>query len=244
MTRRDTFSTRRQIAAVDSTADQRAAADLRAASRALMTFLSLIAIVFAAHLVAGRPAWALDVEVSGRPVSRAVLAIYDSKQEGAPHLTRLHKLAEMPLNHLGFTVDYRDVNEPLPTGDALAQYRGIVTWFVEPLADPAMYLRWLEPTVESGLKFVMLGEIAPRESDEMIPQINRVLARLGLSHGGTFVDLTYKSKVFRQDVAMIGFEQKLDKVRGQQQQQQVAAKVGVLGCVAGTVCVASVPQQL
>ncbi len=175
---------------------------------ALAALLAGVATVLA-PIPAGR---ALDVEVNGRAVSRTVLAIYDSKQEGPPHQTRLHKLAEMPLNHLGFMVEYRDVNAALPVGDEMARYRAVITWFVEPLTDPASYIKWLEPVVTAGRqRYIMLGEVAPRETDEVMRSINRILAPLGLAHGGTFVDLTYKSKVAFQDPGMIGFEQKLDK---------------------------------
>lgn len=154
---------------------------------------------------------ALDVEFSGRVVSRSILALYDSKQEGPPHQTRLHKLAEMPLNHLGFMLDYRDVNAPLPAPAELAGYRAVMTWFVEPMDRPAAFVDWLEKATAGGLRYIMLGEIAPRESDEMMPAINRVLSPLGLTHGSSFIDLTYTSKVASQDSKMIGFEQKLDK---------------------------------
>ena len=157
------------------------------------------------------PTLALDVEFSIRPVNRTVLALYDGKQEGLPHQTRLHKLAEMPLNHLGYMLDFRDVNGPLPVTEELARYRGVITWFVEPLDNPSAYVGWLERATATGLRYVMLGEIAPKESDELIPAINRVLAPLGLVHGGTFIDLTYKSKVVTHDPAIVGFEQKLDK---------------------------------
>lgn len=162
-------------------------------------------------LLPWHPINALDVEFSGRTITRSILAIYDAKQEGPPHQSRLHKLAEMPLNFLGFSLDYRDVNQPLPASSELAQYRAVITWFVEPLARPAAYVDWLEGATKTGLRYVTLGEIAPKESDELIPAINRVLAQLGLEHGGTFVDLTYRSKVISQDAGMVGFEQKLDK---------------------------------
>ena len=171
--------------------------------------LTVLTALFA--VIPVRTGQALDVEFSGRTIVRSVLALYDSKQEGAPHQSRLHKLAEMPLNHLGYTLDYRDVNGPLPAATELANYRAVMTWFVEPLDKPAVYIDWLEKATATGLRYVMLGEVAPRESDEMIPAINRVLAPLGLVHGGTFVDLTYRSKILSQDAGMIGFEQKLDK---------------------------------
>ena len=174
-----------------------------------------IAIIVAALLpliLAAWPTKAFEIEFSGRGVKRQVLALYDSKQEGAPHLTRIHKLAEMSLNYLGYIVDYRDVNAPLPTGDALRPYRAVLSWFVEPMAQPAAYVAWLDAATARGLKYVMVGEIAPREADEMMPAVNRILARIGLQHGGNFIDLTFRARVVDQDPDMIGFEQKVDKV--------------------------------
>ena len=176
------------------------------------TLLLLVLFVVACVLGHARPSRALDVEFSGRAFTRTLLGLYDSKQEGPPHESRLHKLAEMPLNHLGYVVEFRDVNEPLPAPAELAKYRALITWFVEPMAKPAAYVDWLEKATATGLRYIMLGEIAPVESDEMMPAINRILAPLGLVHGGNFIDLTYRSKVASQDPGMIGFEQKMDRV--------------------------------
>ncbi len=180
-------------------------------NNALPGLLLLLVLAVGIALASSNATRALDVEFSGRIISRSVLALYDGRQEGALNQTRIHKLAEMPLNHLGYSLEYRDVNLPLPPPAELAGYRALVTWFVEPLEQPGPYVEWLEKATATGLRFVMLGEIAPKESDEMVPAINRILAPLGLSHGGTFIDLTYRSKVLSQDASMIGFEQKLDK---------------------------------
>jgi polysaccharide biosynthesis protein PelA len=178
----------------------------KAWSTLIVAMAALIMTVFA------QPARTFEIEFSGRTVKRQILALYDSRQEGASHLTRIHKLAEMPLNHLGYVVVYHDVNDPLPTGEALKPYRAVLSWFVEPIAQPAAYVAWLDDATAGGLKYVMVGEIAPREADEMMPVINRILARIGLQHGGNFVDLTYRAKVTTLDPDMVGFEQKIDKV--------------------------------
>ncbi|NOU08198.1 MAG: hypothetical protein HOO99_18645 [Hyphomicrobiaceae bacterium] len=180
-------------------------------ARALVAFVAVL-VMLALGASSSRQATALDVDFSGRQVKRKLLALYDSKHEPGVHTTRLHKLAEMPLNHLGFIVDYHDVNAPLPVPTDLASYRGIITWFVEPLVDPARYVAWLERALSPEMKYVMLGEVAPREADELIPAINRILGRFGLGHGGNFHDITYKAKVVTRDADMIGFERKLDKV--------------------------------
>lgn len=142
-------------------------------------------------------------------MKRSLLALYDSKAEGAADKTRLHKLAEMPLNHLGYMLDYRDINDPLPTD--LARYRAVVTWFVEPFQDTARYVGWLDKATESGLKLVALGELVPKETEEDAAVLNRVLARIGLNSANNFVVLTQKSRVVSADQQMIGFEQAIDK---------------------------------
>jgi hypothetical protein len=159
-----------------------------------------------------RPVAALEIEFAGRAIKRELLALYDSRDEREPHLTRLHKLVEMPANHLGFKLVFHDVNTPLPPAEELRKYRAIVTWFIAPLVQPERYLAWLEQALTQGPRYVVLGEVAPPESDAMMPALNRVLARLGLKSEGIFVDLTYRAKVTASDPAMIGFERKLDKV--------------------------------
>ncbi|MDX2157308.1 MAG: hypothetical protein SFW09_12445 [Hyphomicrobiaceae bacterium] len=173
--------------------------------------LALLLALAMATLAPG-PARALDIEFSGRPVKLDILALYDGRRERQPHLTRIHKLAEMPLNHMGFRVVYQDVNARLPAPEALGRYLGVLTWFAEPLARPEAVLGWIDQALARGLKYVALGEIAPRETDAMLPLVNRVLARIGLEHGGTYVDLSWRARVVDRDPDMLGFERPIDKV--------------------------------
>jgi polysaccharide biosynthesis protein PelA len=158
------------------------------------------------------PVEAFSIEFKGRSVKRTLLALYDSRVEANPSKTRLHKLAEMPLNHLGYTLDYHDVNQPYPAVVDMGRYRGVVTWFVEDLAQPKTYLVWIDQVIAQGGKLVALGEIAPREADEIIPLVNQVLVRLGMRSNAFFTELTHKAKVTFLDPEMVGFEQKLNKV--------------------------------
>lgn len=155
---------------------------------------------------------ALEIEFSGRPVKMEILALYDGRREPKPHLTRIHKFAEMPLNHLGYRVIYRDVNGRLPTVETLGRYKGILSWLLEPVRNPDALLDWLEPAVARGLKYVVLGEPAPGASAPSAPKVNRLLARIGLEQPGDFVDLTWRVKVVDQNPEMVGFERPLDKV--------------------------------
>jgi polysaccharide biosynthesis protein PelA len=43
------------------------------------------------------------------PVKREILALYDGAQESDPDSTRIHRFAEMPLNHLGFILRFNKI---------------------------------------------------------------------------------------------------------------------------------------
>ncbi|HET7061688.1 MAG TPA: endo alpha-1,4 polygalactosaminidase, partial [Nitrosospira sp.] len=92
---------------------------------------------------------------------RQVLALYDGQQypEGLQR-TELHKLLAMPLEYLGCTLDYLDVNLGLPGNLLSGQYAGIVTWFNnDELLRPEVYREWLLRQMQSGVKVVVLGNL-------------------------------------------------------------------------------------
>lgn len=175
----------------------------------LAALLAAWLLVLSAMLVP--PAQALDIEFTGRVVKRDVLALYDSRYEKEPSDTRIHKFAEMPLNYLGYRVVYRDVNGPMPAASELDRYRGLLTWFVEPLRRPEAIVKWMDQAVGKGLKYVVLGEVAPPDPAALLDPVNRLLARIGLNHSGGYVDLTYKSKVTVKDREIMEFERPVDK---------------------------------
>ena len=92
-------------------------------------------VLFAMLIIAGPSAHAIEVEFATRLVKRDILALYDSRHEATPTQSRIHRLAETPLNWLGFKVTFVDVNGELPPADQVQKYRGLITWFNEPLAD-------------------------------------------------------------------------------------------------------------
>ena len=132
---------------------------LRRISRIVHRLLVLLAVL----TTAGPAAYAIDVEFATRPVKREILALYDSRHEATPTQSRIHRLAEMPLNWLGFKVTFVDVNGELPPADQFQKYRGLVTWFNEPLADTRKVLAWVDSATATGLRYACLGEIAPPE---------------------------------------------------------------------------------
>ena len=178
---------------------------LVAVTRALLTSVILL-------LGAASTALALDIEFSGRAMKRDILAIYDSRHEKLPVETRIHRFAEMPLNHLGYRVSYLDVNGELPLPAELARYRGILTWFIEPMAAPGRYIEWLDAVTARGLRLAFFSELAPHgpRSHEIVAK--RILARLGLEPTGHFVAVSNAASVVEENAAMVGFEKPVGKL--------------------------------
>jgi polysaccharide biosynthesis protein PelA len=107
-------------------------------------------------------------------IPRRVLGLYDSANEVLLPYTVLHRMAALPLEYLGYVLEYRDVRRGLPEGDLGARYAGIVTWFAGTLPQPLDYARWLETQIDRGVRVAILGSLgaAPRPA---------LLERLGLA---------------------------------------------------------------
>jgi uncharacterized protein (TIGR01370 family) len=67
----------------------------------------------------------------------------------------------MPLNYLGYSVEYQDARQPLP-GDVLAgRYAGIVVWLdKKPEAEATALVAWLKQQISSGVPLLVLGEMS------------------------------------------------------------------------------------
>ena len=175
--------------------------------------LGLLAAIVIGLLHAATSARAVEIAFVAQQVTRTVLALYDGRVEPAPSDSRIHRFAEMPLNHLGFRLVYHDVNKPLPGAETLAAYRGIVTWFLEPLGEPELVGRWLLDTLQkTGLRYVALGEVLPDAGERLKPVTDRLYQRLGLVDGDDFVEVTLGAEIASSDAAMVAFERPLDKV--------------------------------
>jgi len=143
------------------------------------------------------------------PVRREILAIYDSREEIRPDQSRIHRLAEMPLNYLGFVVSYWDISAGLPSAERSENLRGIITWLRRP-PPPAFYL-WAQQEVTKGARMVVLGDSGLPSGNTSLADANKLFAEIGFGLTGAAVDITYGTRVQRQD-ALVGFERPLDPV--------------------------------
>ncbi|MGJ4930462.1 hypothetical protein ACQR1I_27350 [Bradyrhizobium sp. HKCCYLS2038] len=147
------------------------------------------------------------------PVKRHLLALYDGGQEGGNiNFTRLHRFAELPLNHDGFILDFRDVRDKLPDDADLDQYRAVLTWFAGPVQNPDDYLTWADQVARRDIHFIILGDIGVAVGPDNIAVVNRLLALAGLRHTGTFVSPTLGTRIVEKDPELLEFECHLDPV--------------------------------
>nr|WP_309831893.1 bifunctional glycoside hydrolase 114/ polysaccharide deacetylase family protein [Paracidovorax wautersii] len=93
-------------------------------------------------------------------VARRVLFMYDSGESPALNYANAHRFLQMPLNHMGYVVDYADVRKPLPEGVLRDRYAGVVTWFsgFVPEAHSRRLSQWLQARMAEGMPLAMIGD--------------------------------------------------------------------------------------
>ena len=144
-------------------------------------------------------------------VKRLIVALYNGAEEEAAHRSRIHRLAEMPLNHLGFVVRLHDVRQGLPSDAEMRDARAILTWFSDnSVPDSVAYVRWLDTHTAAGKRLVMIGhpgfDLALLNALAVRSPFENVMGRLGLKWHNEFVSLTYKSRLIERDPDMVEFE--------------------------------------
>jgi len=113
-------------------------------------------------------------------VPRTIIALYGG---GDVQNSYIHLIAEMPLNHLGLTVEYHDIHEPLPDLAKRKDVRGVMTWFYGNAdMDPEVYMKWALAATDAGKKYVIVG--SPGVNDKgrypLSALYRRFLSKLGL----------------------------------------------------------------
>ncbi|MCB1738624.1 MAG: hypothetical protein KDI42_10890, partial [Gammaproteobacteria bacterium] len=158
--------------------------------------------------------WVSIVEAA--PVPRAVLAFYDAGHDPEIAHSRVHQIVEMPLNHLGLTVRYQDLNASLPTQAEMADVRGVMLWLEQTsVPQAAKLVSWLIAQIEAGRKVLVMGPHAFLY-DEVGGVIDadlraRFWKSLGLDVGDRWVTDTFDSK-FDYDARVVGFERPIEGI--------------------------------
>ena len=182
---------------------------MTATERPLRMIRSALFIAFALFLALPARAQPRPEEALAEPVRREILAMYDSREEARPDQTRIHRFAEMTLNHLGFIVSYWDVNSGLPSAERTARIRGVITWFRR--TPPSLFYLWGLDQLAHGTRMVVLGDSGLFSGNAPLADANRMFREIGFGLSGASVDITYATKVLYRD-GLIGFERELDPV--------------------------------
>lgn len=92
-------------------------------------------------------------------INRNILAVLDTSEIKEDYDDHIHMFAEMPLNHLGYKLDYVDVTKRLPSDEEMKKYHGIISWFTDnQLHGAENYARWLTHQLRNGIKLVIMNE--------------------------------------------------------------------------------------
>ncbi len=62
-------------------------------------------------------------------VPRRILILHNGAEAASVKFSAPHRYLEMPLNHMGYVVDYADIQSDIPADIHADRYAGIVTWF-------------------------------------------------------------------------------------------------------------------
>ncbi len=97
-------------------------------------------------------------------VPRRILMLYDGSLEPQVIDQPAVRFAAMPINHLGYAIDFHDLRQPLPASPAAGRYTGIVVWTGAPVARGRQLADWLQQQIAQGLKVAVFGSF-PFASD-------------------------------------------------------------------------------
>ncbi|MDP1723735.1 MAG: hypothetical protein Q8L85_03445 [Alphaproteobacteria bacterium] len=158
----------------------------------------------------------LEVKDNASLVPRTILSLYFNEKNIELTYHPIHRFIDMPLHHLGLRVKHWNLKDGLPSEDKMRDVRGILAYFdTNQINNPIDFLNWSTAQVESGKKFVLLGDLGFYENlkKEKTPirLINNFLAHLGLHMSKETKEFTYDINYQPYNPNHIEFERSLSK---------------------------------
>lgn len=185
----------------------------RLAHWATILLLTLLWMGPALQTIGAEPAHADPVRSAraahAHTVPRKVLALFHGQEEPSPDQTRIHKYLEMPLNHLGYEVEYWDLAKGLPTAARLQGVAGAVTWFEDDIPRDADYLQWATKAAKGGLRFVVFESLGGKDGRNEVKLVSPLLHELGLDAVDHYNSKTEQTKVRTVDTTVVATERPL-----------------------------------
>jgi len=129
--------------------------------------------------------------------SRTILVVQDVAPGADLNVTPGVRYVSMPLNWLGYRVEFADIAKPLPEGDLSKRYAGVVVWLDYPVPDPSAFRDWLEAQVDNHTPVAMLTTFGVDMSGDLARKLDLepVAGRAGK-----------RLRVESMDASMMGFE--------------------------------------
>jgi polysaccharide biosynthesis protein PelA len=141
-------------------------------------------------------------------VPRTILALYDGKRVPAPRFTRIHRYAELPLNHLGYRLIYRDISAEAPAMPE-SPLAATISWFHAPVEDSSGFAAW-----RAGLRdgcggmpaTILLGHTGLGEAAASSEAGRAYLGAIGVAQAEGEAAVGAFSKVASADTGLVGYE--------------------------------------
>lgn len=94
------------------------------------------------------------------PIPRRILVVYNGAETPSINYSLAHRFLQMPLNYLGYVVEFADIRDGAPPVVRADRYAGIVTWFTGFVQEDraAPLARWLRARVDDGMPLLVLGD--------------------------------------------------------------------------------------
>lgn len=147
-------------------------------------------------------------------VPRTILALWSSKATITFAKTPVFEVMELPLNVLGFKVEYVDIEKGFPDLTEREDVAGVISWFPTTfiMTQINSYLRWSIAQIESGKKFIIVGSVSELSRQGEALLIDELWNRLGVSSPSDWITFTYDYEVSYQDPSLYPFERDIPKV--------------------------------
>lgn len=114
-----------------------------------------------------------SLPADAKEIKRRVLAFYQRDFKDESEKNKIHDNVETFLNHLGLVVDYRAIEDGLPSAAEMEPYRGIITWFAGATVPNAQaYAEWLKAQIQNDKKVVIIGDYGAYQDKNLTTQVN------------------------------------------------------------------------
>lgn len=185
---------------------------MKSSMNKLAAFIIFLSLIFTLSSIA---------KAQDEILPRTVISLYQiSKDIPTLAYTPAHRFAEMPLNYLGLSVEYYDIEKGLPSLKGRKDIAGVLIWFDAGtnIKGLAAYLKWLKEAVDSKYKVVLIGNAGIFDNDSYdLPResylTEYILGKLGLYDNKEQITKTYNYNILSLNPELTSFERVYPEIK-------------------------------